>query len=891
MPENYGALGAFNEQGQLNIPTQAAADYIAKQGQVTASQPQDDSWLSAVLSMNQKLGSGIIDVGQGLVHGATVGAANINKLIPGATWLGRQADDALRYVGVDPVVPEPKSTAGGLASGVAQPLLGIIPAVSALRVAGWAPLAADLLGGLIGDFAASSKKDAKGIADLIGMIPGESSKEVSKTLNDFIKSDNASFEDLKARMVAALPGVVFTPVVNGLVRYAMKVKNNLATDNFTGTLRKPPVEEEAIPIGFTPDQPEQLGALPKPPEAEPIAVPAIDLSPEGFFSAMSRAVDALPMEKGGGAQMRAMIAKGEGVKAEEMAWTGLDEFLKGKKSVTKAEIKEFTDANQVRVEEVVKDSRYEVAMRQYEADREGLQLIDRELEFLQQAPESVEREAKVAALRQEYDELVDELADSNRFLSNSAPNYPGDVLPGGENYREVLLTLPETRSTISNAELARLDELADKRIANSLDGLTDAEQKEYIDLVVKVEEKGQFREGHFNEPNVLAHIRLNDRTGPNGEKILFVEEIQSDWHQKGRVRGYRGTDIMYSVHRTDSTGIGVYPSFPTPAEAEAFLERLPKFKTTPKVSLEERVSANGLREYRLLSDDGEAGGLWRSDRAEVEAAVEKQNAKPDREIEYRIVEDTINQEGRVPDAPLKKTWEQTSLRRVIRMAAEEGYDSVAWTPGNVQNARYFLSDKIEAINYDPDAQKLLAYERDGYSPVINETISKDKLADRIGKDAAEKLLATKRETIPTSAGDTSQHSLEGLDLEVGGEGMKGFYDKELVNYAKKFGKKFDAKVETTKIQTGENTYNVFDEDGVLDSNVTEGRVDEVVSEWRRDGAIGVGKVVQDDRGKEVWSMPITPKMRESVMKKGVPLFGVAGLAATAGMQGQDRNGL
>tara|TARA_R110002110_G_scaffold86295_4_gene225290 strand:+ start:1253 stop:1702 length:450 start_codon:yes stop_codon:yes gene_type:complete len=34
MPENYGALGAFNEQGQLNIPTQAAADYIAKQGQV-----------------------------------------------------------------------------------------------------------------------------------------------------------------------------------------------------------------------------------------------------------------------------------------------------------------------------------------------------------------------------------------------------------------------------------------------------------------------------------------------------------------------------------------------------------------------------------------------------------------------------------------------------------------------------------------------------------------------------------------------------------------------------------------------------------------------------------------------------------------------------------------
>ena len=39
----------------------------------------------------------------------------------------------------------------------------------------------------------------------------------------------------------------------------------------------------------------------------------------------------------------------------------------------------------------------------------------------------------------------------------------------------------------------------------------------------------------------------------------------------------------------------------------------------------------------------------------------------------------------------------------------------------------------------------------------------------------------------------------------------------------------------------------------------------------------------------VHSLPITPKMRESVMKKGVPLFGAGGLAATAGMQ--DSNGL
>jgi hypothetical protein len=44
---------------------------------------------------------------------------------------------------------------------------------------------------------------------------------------------------------------------------------------------------------------------------------------------------------------------------------------------------------------------------------------------------------------------------------------------------------------------------------------------------------------HFGgEPGILASMRLKDRTGPNGEKLLHLEELQSDWHQEGRDRGY-----------------------------------------------------------------------------------------------------------------------------------------------------------------------------------------------------------------------------------------------------------------------------------------------------------------------------------------------------------------
>jgi hypothetical protein len=50
--------------------------------------------------------------------------------------------------------------------------------------------------------------------------------------------------------------------------------------------------------------------------------------------------------------------------------------------------------------------------------------------------------------------------------------------------------------------------------------------------------------GHWDEPNVLAHVRMNDRTGPNGEKILFLEEIQSDWMSDIRKKG-AGDEFRY----------------------------------------------------------------------------------------------------------------------------------------------------------------------------------------------------------------------------------------------------------------------------------------------------------------------------------------------------------
>jgi hypothetical protein len=47
-----------------------------------------------------------------------------------------------------------------------------------------------------------------------------------------------------------------------------------------------------------------------------------------------------------------------------------------------------------------------------------------------------------------------------------------------------------------------------------------------------------YKSAHWDDDGVIAHARLSDYTDADGNKVLFVEEIQSDLHQAGRKLGY-----------------------------------------------------------------------------------------------------------------------------------------------------------------------------------------------------------------------------------------------------------------------------------------------------------------------------------------------------------------
>ncbi len=62
----------------------------------------------------------------------------------------------------------------------------------------------------------------------------------------------------------------------------------------------------------------------------------------------------------------------------------------------------------------------------------------------------------------------------------------------------------------------------------------------------KANQPRAYNSGHWSQPNILAHVRTNERIGADGKRELHIEEIQSDWHQAGRESGY---DILDPIRR------------------------------------------------------------------------------------------------------------------------------------------------------------------------------------------------------------------------------------------------------------------------------------------------------------------------------------------------------
>jgi len=412
-----------------------------------------------------------------------------------------------------------------------------------------------------------------------------------------------------------------------------------------------------------------------------------------LYSSLEEALANLTRNKGTGAEFLKELEKKPGVKKAEIQDRGLDKVLADLPKVDKATVEKAVSKNpKTYVNQFIKydnptqhpdyEAAYVDAVNDLSEDRYGRpQRVD-PIEAHHRATETI----------------------------GGPANYAHIQLPGGANYREMLLNLPYQKGP------------------------------EYFGP-------------HWDEPNVLAHMRLSDRAGPNGEKVLHLEELQSDWHQQGRDKGYKGS--------------------------------------MPIDEARNKLISWGYRPEILGNDD-------------------------------QSIIDEATKYG-VPDAPFKKNWEELALKHLINHAVDNGYDKIAITPGAVQADRYDLSKQIANVEYN-ELGDLRAYDHNGRR-VLSQNVPPEKVSDYVGKELGSKIAENHanriqarsdyRTALKNDAPDDQVDALyqqylshpteySGLDLQVGGEGMKAAYDQRIPNILNKLGKPFGAQTELNAmpVETG-----------------------------------------------------------------------------------------
>jgi hypothetical protein len=418
--------------------------------------------------------------------------------------------------------------------------------------------------------------------------------------------------------------------------------------------------------------------------------------------------------------------------ADELKFSGLADWLDEQPGkVTKEQVMDFLAMNNVEVEEELLSAKVWDKKKNY-SSKYMLPAVDTALEgATMETPEAMaitlaNDYAAVQALSKKYPDLMEEDGWAEKVVRDIYGDIKprvryGDAklqLPGGENYKEILLKLPASSG------------------------------KDY---------EGSHYKG---TKNILAHIRFDERTDAEGGRVLFIEEIQSDWAQQGKRKGFGQAAAQPLAE----------------GEWKAFMDRA---RSVAADEMQSRLGDSGTRE----DVENIAAGMSNEDvvrmaesrepaiRQEWDNINERQNAFFQQE----------RQGGPVPSAPfVGKTdaWVGLALKRMVRYAAENGFDRIAWTTGEQQADRYDLSKQINSIK----AQRVGRYYdleltlNSGSKEQMN-GIEDDELQDNVGKDLAEKIVAD-------LSGEAKSKSYSGLDLKVGGTGMRVFYDQIVPKVAK-----------------------------------------------------------------------------------------------------------
>lgn len=326
-----------------------------------------------------------------------------------------------------------------------------------------------------------------------------------------------------------------------------------------------------------------------------------------------------------------------------------------------------------------------------------------------------------------------------------------------------------------------------------------------------------------------AHATIlaeNERTDADGKRVLFIEEVQSDWAQEGKKKG-----------------------FTEPTE-----------KLTAKLVGKWNAGKDAQGKWEVFAGDQSRGYFEGNSADEV---IEEANSR-------RVIKTPVG-----PFVGKTDAWVSLALKRMVSYAAENGFDKVAFVNGEQSAERYDLSKQVQSISYLKNADGTFhaaAMPIDGGQVVeLGTNVTAEKLEESVGKDIAQKIVNGEGKN---SGGDLT--TLSGVDLKVGGEGMKAFYDKIVPTVAKDVLRKLGGgQMTTASIASDKQGWHLTPPE-----QTTSGKWMLKSSDYNSKGlqfnteAEAQAALKDKQPGSTQLAFDITPAMREKA-SAGLPMFAIA----------------
>lgn len=487
-----------------------------------------------------------------------------------------------------------------------------------------------------------------------------------------------------------------------------------------------------------------------------------------FYSAVEKTVKEKMPNSATPEQIKGLLNNAPGVKQEELIAIELDKFLEGKAKVSKQELLDFLKNNGVKfdfynaVGESGKRTKLDVEL---DLERLGYRMVDdmdgsafiekigsqEEIEF-DELPQNIQDLAK------EYDSATQSDQASRKFEKWTVPGY----IEG--SYSEDFVTAPDVKTLKNKIQIEEGTTLYGAKTVyraasfspqGNFEGYVSGDyptregaQKAADKFIAEYYEgkqqtvKTKWKDGHSEYDridNPVVRIRSNMRLLPDGRKMFFIEEIQppSETNQQNMpswaVKYWREIGVKRAIQLALDKGADVIGSITGDMTAD-------RYDLSKQI---ERIthSKNGDGTYNVHVVDK----IQRDVYDRMNLSVSDLENLVGKEVAQKIV----NRDGEVKEGSDRSYF--TKRGKAVGTVQKNGSWYIKWEDGSESGTYVSESDA----------------KREG------EQITRDYV---------------------TAPAENSPRVLSGLDIKVGGEGLRKLYDQDIPNLLNKLTKKWGGRV-------------------------------------------------------------------------------------------------